>query len=83
MSTSTDDALRTDHRPEWSHDIILKGEPSIALARSFVCQQLVGHRIYHLVDVAKVVAGEFAAYGALQADMPLTLTLSKMHPWCC
>ena len=81
MSISADDQLRADGRLEWSRDIILNGEPSIALARSFVCQQLVQHRLYHLVDVARVVAGEFAAYGALYADPPLTLTVSKMPPW--
>lgn len=82
MATSTDDdLLRTADRPEWSHDVILSAEPSIALARSFVCQQLVQHRLYHLVDVARVVTGEFVAYGALYADPPLTVTVSKVNPW--
>ena len=67
-------------RAEWSQAFVLQGEQPTAAARSFVCRCLVKHRLFHLVDNVRVVAGEFATHSMVRAHPPSTLALSKSGP---
>jgi hypothetical protein len=71
--------LRAEDHLDWSHEIVLNTEPPVALARLFVCHHLIGNGIFHLVDVVRVVAGEFAVNAVLRANPPLTLSLSRVQ----
>jgi hypothetical protein len=68
--------LRAEDHLDWSHEIVLNTEPPVALARFFVCHHLVGHGLFHLVDVVRVTAGEFAVNAVMRANPPLTLSLA-------
>jgi hypothetical protein len=71
------EALGPSTEVEWWHRTVLQSETSIAYARAFVSHHLVRHRMFHLVDIASVVAGGFASECFGRAHAPLTLSLSE------
>jgi hypothetical protein len=66
--------------PEWTHTTRLDAKPPAAMACAYVSHHLVEHRLFELVDVVRVVAGELVASSALRGRSPLTLTLSLATP---
>lgn len=63
--------------PEWTHDVLLDCQPPGALARAFVSHHLVAHRVFHLVDLARVVTAELIGNASAPVDVPLRLSMSK------
>jgi len=62
---------------DWSHRIVLTADPtSASLARDFVRQHLVAHRLAHLVDDVRLVASELATNAVAHAQTPFVVTLS-------
>src|SRR5215211_6560656 len=66
--------------PEWTHTTRLDAKPPSVMACAYVAHHLVEHRLFELVDVVRVVAGELVASSALRGRTPLTLTLSLATP---
>src|SRR5512144_118320 len=63
--------------PDWSHQTVLKGEPTIASkARDFVCLHLVAHSLLYLVEDIRLVVSELATNAMVHARTPFTVTLS-------
>jgi hypothetical protein len=60
----------------WAHEMVLGAEPgSAAMARAFVVQHLVEHRLLYLVDDVRMVASELATNAVLHARTGFTVTL--------
>jgi anti-sigma regulatory factor (Ser/Thr protein kinase) len=65
---------------EWSHETVLPADPlSQALARDFVSQHLLAHRLAHLVEDVRLVVSELAANAVTHAQSPFAVTLSRAN----
>jgi anti-sigma regulatory factor (Ser/Thr protein kinase) len=66
--------------PDWSHETALTAEPmSASVARDFVCQHLVAHRLSHLVEDVRLVVSELATNAVTHAQTPFVVTLSSAN----
>ena len=63
----------------WSHETVLTADPaSVAKARDFVSEHLVGHDLPELVEDVRLVVSELSTNATLHAGTPFVVTLSEM-----
>jgi len=63
----------------WSHQTTFEATPiSASKARAFVSGHLVDHRLLHLVDPVRLVAGELATNALLHARTAFSVTLAAL-----
>jgi hypothetical protein len=71
-------ALPQSASDKWRYSCVVAAESqTAAMARAFVCHHLIDHRLLHLVDTVRFVAGELAIDAVVEARIPSTFTLSK------
>jgi hypothetical protein len=69
-----------DAAVEWLHETVLRFDPPHAFARAFAQHHLLEHRLFHLVDVVRVVAGELAAQPVVGRLGLVRMMLAKYGP---